>query len=290
MVLNDAVMPGGSFKGAAREQFKHFKKLTSGWFCSYQLPHGVIAIAEPYNFQEVMSFLVAGESSALLIDTGMGIGDIKAEAESLTGLPITVVNTHSHFDHIGGNWQFKTGFIYKSDQSVRRKESGVSTKLIGGEASPDKMAVIPNGFDTSSYHVRPFPGWQTFENEKIFELGSRKLRAVPAAGHAPDCIVLADDANKLLFTGDTFYPAALYAHLANENGAFEQYRQTLHMLSKEFNDYTLICSHNEPIRPGSVLAAAAAALDSVSEGKAEYAADPSGLKRYDFDGFSLITK
>jgi glyoxylase-like metal-dependent hydrolase (beta-lactamase superfamily II) len=53
------------------------------------------------HFEEAISYLVLGAERAALIDTGMGIADIRAEVERLTDLPVTAVNTHSHYDHVG---------------------------------------------------------------------------------------------------------------------------------------------------------------------------------------------
>lgn len=55
----------------------------------------------------VASSLIIGKKKALLIDTGYGYGDLKAVVESLTDLPVQVVNTHCHLDHAGGNYQFQ---------------------------------------------------------------------------------------------------------------------------------------------------------------------------------------
>lgn len=46
----------------------------------------------------------------MLIDTGMGVDDIKKHIGTLSGKETVVLNTHHHFDHIGGNHQFDTIF------------------------------------------------------------------------------------------------------------------------------------------------------------------------------------
>ena len=55
----------------------------------------------------------------------------------------------------------------------------------------------------------------------VFDLGGWKLRVIDTPGHSPDSIMLAEDNRKLLFTGDTFYPAALYVALASERPVTE---------------------------------------------------------------------
>ena len=66
------------------------------WFEVYRVREGVFAIYEPGQFEEVISFLIVGSERALLFDTGLGIADIRAVAESLTDLDIVVLNSHTH--------------------------------------------------------------------------------------------------------------------------------------------------------------------------------------------------
>ena len=49
-------------------------------------------------------FLVVGRERALLIDTGAGIGPLRADIAALTSLPLTVVATHGDPDDVGGGW------------------------------------------------------------------------------------------------------------------------------------------------------------------------------------------
>ena len=48
------------------------------WFRVYQLPGNVYALYEWRQSELVVSYLIIGETSALLWDTGLGIGDIRA--------------------------------------------------------------------------------------------------------------------------------------------------------------------------------------------------------------------
>lgn len=73
----------------------------------------VLAIYEPGQFEEVISYLIIGDQRALLFDTGLGIGNIRSVVDPLTELPVLVLNSHSHYDHIGGNHLFER--IYGPD-------------------------------------------------------------------------------------------------------------------------------------------------------------------------------
>ncbi len=90
----------------------------SSWFEIFQVSPGTFALLESRHYEEVISYLVVGNARAVLLDTGMGIGDIRAEVERLTTLPIVVVNSHSHYDHIGGNYQFAEVWAFDDDGEV----------------------------------------------------------------------------------------------------------------------------------------------------------------------------
>ena len=64
---------------------------------------GLHVVAEPGH---VYSWLIAGSERSVLLDTGLGIADIEAAIASVSAAPVTVVNSHVHFDHVGGNELF----------------------------------------------------------------------------------------------------------------------------------------------------------------------------------------
>lgn len=63
-----------------RPAWSKFQKVleSQGWFEVYEIRPGIFAIHEPGQFEEVISYLVIGTEKALLFDTGLGIGDMRA--------------------------------------------------------------------------------------------------------------------------------------------------------------------------------------------------------------------
>ncbi len=295
--LHGAVFAHPVFEKTLRRQLAEMPNLSANhpWFCVYALPHNVFAICEPLHFQEVISFLIVGQSAALLFDTGMGLFDITAVTASLTDLPIIVCNSHTHFDHIGDNHRFAQVHVYDCPTAITRLQAGVSNADLGQNGLPaafDAAACLP--FAPAQYCIQGCDNAVPIQDGHVFDLGGRTLKVLHTPGHSPDSIMLLDEAHKLLWTGDTVYPAALYAHLGAADGPlasdFATYHQTMHDLAAAYSDHTLLCSHNEPIRPGTMLCDIAAAFDAIKAGGTPCTVDDEGLHRYDFSGFSIITQ
>src|SRR5258708_9645465 len=89
-----------------RPEYKNLERvpISDPWFEVYKITPAVFAIYEPHQAEETIGYLIVGVKKALLFDTGMGISDIKKVVEHLTKLPIIVLNSHTHDDHVGGNW------------------------------------------------------------------------------------------------------------------------------------------------------------------------------------------
>lgn len=81
-------------------------KTSRPWFKVYDVGNNVYAIDEPYNWEETIAYLIVGKKKALLFDTGMGLDTISLVVKELTKLPVVVLNSHTHPDHIGGNSEF----------------------------------------------------------------------------------------------------------------------------------------------------------------------------------------
>lgn len=125
------------------------------WFEIYRIRPGVFAIYEPKQFEEVISYLILGEKRALLFDTGLGVGKISATVARLTSLPVTVINSHTHFDHVGGNAEFQE--IWNRDLAYTRQNmSGESNAYSRDALDPERLCgALPPGTSSKSYSIRP---------------------------------------------------------------------------------------------------------------------------------------
>ena len=60
-------------------------------------------------------FLLVGTERALLLDTGIGLGDLRGLVEEITDKPYDVVITHGHMDHVGGAAWFDKVYLNEKD-------------------------------------------------------------------------------------------------------------------------------------------------------------------------------
>jgi len=223
------------------------------WFKVFELPGNVYALFEYRQRELVISYLIPGEETALLWDTGLGIGNIRACAEELTDLPIIVLNSHSHPDHIGGNALFDTVMCYNNDLAIRKLTRGVSHEELVDYFPPEAIIDPPEGFSPDTWSTAGKAPTATVEDGQIIDLGNRRLEVMYTPGHNENSIMLIDEENKLLFAGDTWYPGPLYAFL--EDSSMPVYIESMKKAEKviqEKNIQWIYGSHNG-IVPGKEL-------------------------------------
>jgi glyoxylase-like metal-dependent hydrolase (beta-lactamase superfamily II) len=211
--------------------------LAASWFYTRRVAPGVFLVGEP---QHVYTWMVEGSERAVLLDTGMGILPIRPVAERLTQRPIGVVNTHYHFDHIGGNWEFEDVAIHEIGAPLAAQEvprevldayldyadrqlDAASTMLpldreytwvLGAESVPRPF---PDGWRRDEWTIRPSRATGTLRDGDRIDLGDRSLTVIHAPGHSPDGICLFDEHDGLLFAGDSANAGPLYAHFPDSS-------------------------------------------------------------------------
>jgi len=236
---------------------------------------------------------VLGKRKAVLIDSGLGIGNVKKLAEEFTRLPITIVNTHSHYDHVAQNYMFSEVAIFDTPSARQVAKNGYSkTDMFHLLADGMLHKPLPGDFDPENYHVPPFNVTWWLKNGDVMDLGDRKLEVMHTPGHSSDSICLLDRNAKLLWTGDTFYTGALYLHLPGSD--LDAFISSYEKLIAVYPLYEkLMPSHNEPSVDKAILKEVLEATKDIKAGKGEYTEDiekATKLRRYDYTLFSIITK
>jgi glyoxylase-like metal-dependent hydrolase (beta-lactamase superfamily II) len=273
-------------KNQPRPAYKKLERVrvAASWFAVYKIQPGVFAIYEPKQFEEVISYLIVGSEKALLFDTGMGIGNIKAVVDALTRVPVVVVNSHTHNDHVGDNWQFLD--IYGMPTDFTRMNAKGSSADAQAELAPGQVCgTLPAGFDPKSYGTKPFQISHWLHDGEKIVLGGRTLEVVATPGHTPDSIALLDEGNGLLFTGDTFYPGPIYLYRPETDlDAYVSSVKRLAALAPRLQ--LLLPAHNVPVAEPSYLPRVLDAIYQVRQGRAKPVLK-DGKRDYVFEGFSF---
>jgi len=260
-------------------------KVTDQWFEVYKIRPGVFAIYEPRQFEEVISYLVIGTRKAILFDTGMGISNIKAVVEELTKLPVSVVNSNTHNDHVGDNWRFSD--VYGMPTDFTRTNARGSTADAQAELGPGQVCVdLPKGFDPKSYRTKAFHISRWLHDGDKLDLGDRTLEVISTPGHTPDSIALLDERNGLLFTGDSFYLGPIYLYRPETDlDAYVASMKRLAALAPRLQ--LLLPSHNVPVAEPSYLPRVLDAIQQVRRGQVK-PVTKEGKREYVFEEFSFL--
>jgi glyoxylase-like metal-dependent hydrolase (beta-lactamase superfamily II) len=249
--------------------------LVQDWFRIWEDRPGTWVIEEPLHSEEVKSYLVVGLQMALLLDTGMGVADIRAAVEDITGLPIAVVQSHAHVDHVGGAWQFDDVSIHPAEAAAL--EEGVDSEELS-EMFDDRAlnGPLPDGFQPARFAIPGKAPTRLLADGDVIDLGNRSLEVIFAPGHSAGGIVLLDRGDRCLFTTDVVYLRSLY--LLNEDSSLADYARTLERFVSLLPEIDrLYPSHGPtPLKPG-VIPLMLDAIRSILNG-----ATSAGLANADF--------
>jgi glyoxylase-like metal-dependent hydrolase (beta-lactamase superfamily II) len=157
------------------------------------------------SFEAPFLYLLFGQDRALLFDTGAGGIDVVRQVDEVVAarlaergqaaIPLVVVNSHGHGDHVAGN----PAFAQRPD-----------TKVVGFT-----VPALRSFFELSSW-----PG-----DAAVLDLGGRALDVLPIPGHQGADLALYDRRTGLLLTGDTVYPGRLFIR------DFTAFRASIHRLA-----------------------------------------------------------
>jgi glyoxylase-like metal-dependent hydrolase (beta-lactamase superfamily II) len=183
------------------------------------------------DFFSSCCYLVEGQEKALLIDTGMGEGDLPALVASLTTLPVEVAVTHPHLDHMHWIDQFSKVYLHEKDIALLREDR---TKYPA--AFKDKDAPLPE--------LLPIEG-----GSKIDLGGGVVIETLDLPGHTPHSVVFADEFHQCLFTGDAIGSGDIALMICREEEAMDlvaKYREALEAFLPNLprlRDYTWLGGH-----------------------------------------------
>lgn len=277
------------------DRFSFKQLLTSeDWFEVYEIASDLFVFYEPRHYENTIINLVVGQEKAALIDTGCGIGNLRRAAEEVTDKPIVVVNTHTHFDHLGSNGAFDEIAMFDHPLCHRVAEKGISHELLETEILADNLVTKPwpTGFNRNNFALPPFKVHYWLREGDRLNLGNRDLEVIRTPGEAPDHICLLERTGRILFCGDILLHGPVWTHL--EGGSLDDLITSYRKLMGFFHEFEhLMPGHNQPWLDKELLPETLVAAEKVSSGQAEpqHITDPWNrrLKQYSFGRFAITT-
>ncbi len=185
--------------------------------------------------------LVAGERKAVLFDTMMGFGDLRGYVAELTPLEPMVINSHCHFDHMGGNWQFERAWLGAEDLSLME---------LGAQRIPTLTKTLKADLTAMECCFTDKSRVCAIEGGTVIELGGRTVEVIPLPGHTPGSIGLLCREDRLLLAGDALSPQ--YCIFFQESLPLAESVRTVHGLWELPFDHFL-SSHFDILFPKSML-------------------------------------
>jgi glyoxylase-like metal-dependent hydrolase (beta-lactamase superfamily II) len=291
------------------------------WLRVSEIEPGVTLVGEPGY---VYSWLVDGGDDQLLIDTGMGVADIRAAIAHLAPDPL-VVNSHAHFDHVGGNALFARRAIHPlgverlAETRAGQASWAYSTLDLGSAETRrfassvreswqsmveiDRRGLFVLGPDEhvrewphlppDTYPPAPPPPTEVVDEGHVLDLGAKQLRVLHTPGHAAEHICLLDERDGILFAQDQAYYGPHFVCL--EGSDLAQWTTSAKRLADELENSIRIVYTAHSLRwssPPKLLRELADAGEQVLTGEATLRSSdtPDGRPGLvaDFDHFSII--
>jgi len=241
---------------------------------------------------KVYCYLVVGKKSAILIDTGMGTINIKHITDELTQLPVSVVNTHGHVDHISGNHLFQTAYLHPADESVFAEHSSYEFRykilagLLAESKKPSWLLKVPIlNAQVKKFCRIPVKNNRSplYDNMQL-DMGERTIQVIATPGHTPGSVCLLDCERRQLFSGDTICAEGVLLQL-DHSCPVETFKTSVLGLKSASDKYDLIWpAHHQLPLDHSWLDEYITCADQIIAGTAETVQTSSAI------GSGLITK
>ena len=126
-------------------------------------------------------FLILGKKKAALIDTGIGLGSLKSCVQEITDLPLIVIGTHGHLDHLGGAGEFDQVYLNPLDFILA---CGINARSRYDYAKANYEIINPQKkwtFEMSDFQRVKTSGYIPLNGREIFDLGRYNIKTAAYA-------------------------------------------------------------------------------------------------------------
>lgn len=208
-------------------------RVAADWYETRRLSNDVTLIREAHvaPWLRCNIWHVRGRDRDLLIDTGLGLRPLKAEVPRITERPLIAIQSHTHFDHVGGLAEFDDRRGHAAEAEIIARPTAANTVLDAGYWIEGAITALPfEGFEMGRYRIRAAPFTASLDEGDVLDLGDRVLRVLHLPGHSPGSIALWEEATGTLFSGDVLYDGALLDGLYHSDR--EVYGESLRCLAE----------------------------------------------------------
>ncbi|NLK76511.1 MAG: MBL fold metallo-hydrolase [Clostridiales bacterium] len=180
------------------------------WFTVEKIDNDTFVISEYKHWEETHCYLLCGNEKALLIDTGLGVSNIEKVVEKLTHLPIIVITTHVHWDHIGGHKCFNNIAVYEEEKEWLSVQFPIPLQVVKNNLTC-KPCEFPKNFLIESYQIYQGIPQKIVHDKECLDLGGREVVVIHTPGHSPGHCCFYEPERKYLYSGDLIYSGCLDA-------------------------------------------------------------------------------
>ena len=182
----------------------------NAWFTVEKIDAQTFAISEYRHWEETHCYLLYGQDKSVLIDTGLGISNIKRIVDCLTTLPVTVLTTHVHWDHIGGHGFFDRIAVHEAEKDWINGSFPLPLHEVKKQLTKLPCA-FPEEFDPDAYQLFQGEPQILLHDGDCFDLGGRTIRVLHTPGHSPGHCCFYEQERMYLYSGDLVYKGCLDA-------------------------------------------------------------------------------
>lgn len=181
------------------------------WFTLEQIDNQTFVISEYRHWEETHCYLLIGSEKALLIDTGLGVGDMGEVVKGVTDKPVQVATTHIHWDHIGGHGYFTDIAVYESEKDWLCNKFPIPLSMVKANLLR-KPCDFPSDFDIEHFRIYQGEPSTILHDRDSIDIGNRIIQVLHTPGHSPGHLCFFEKERQYLYTGDLVYAGCLDAY------------------------------------------------------------------------------
>ena len=180
------------------------------WFTVDQVDDSTYIISEYRHWEETHCYLLIGSKRVLLIDTGLGVGNIYEQVLKLTDKPVTAVATHIHWDHIGGHKYFPEFYAHEAELDWLNGKFPLPLQAVKNMVAD--RCELPEDFCFDGYAIFQGKPGRLLDDGDTIDLGGRTIQVLHTPGHSPGHLCFWEDEKGYLYSGDLVYEGTLFAN------------------------------------------------------------------------------